>query len=273
MISEERAQERGSKTLLWAFLVSILIHAIVLPAAFWSWARSVRLSQQPPKREWVISSTAVRIERRIVPQRRSVPTQARPQPPPPQPRPVPPRPQVRPQPVRPAAPRQEIARAAPTAPPQSAKRPEHTAAPSLESQLQRQEQTFSQEVARLHERNNPLSIAAPREPPAATYRRTYFDVPGHSHREEVEALLLPLRHWRTSEMSCYYVRYIAQFTSGGSEDGVIPWPVCYPADDDAMAYPPYPHDLPIPLPQRDYVLPAGTYLTPLLREIYDRRGS
>lgn len=271
MISEERDKERGAKNLLWAFLASILIHALVLPAAFWSWTRSVKLSQQPTQREWVVSSTAVRIEHRTVPQRRSNPTPPQPQPVPPQPRPVPPRPQREQQ--QPAAPRQEIAQTAPTAPPQPEKRPEHSPAPSLESQLERQEQTFSQEVARLHEQSNPLSIAAPREPPAATYRRTYFDVPGHSHREAVEALLIPLRHWFASDMSCYYVRYIAQFTSGASEDGVIPWPVCYPANDDAMVNPPYPHDLPIPLPQRDYVLPSGVYLTPLLRSIYDRRSS
>ena len=271
MISEERSQERGAKTLLWAFVASILIHALVLPAAFWSWTRDVLLSHQPRQHEWVVSSTAVRIEHRTVPQRRSLPSTAQ-RPLPPQPRPVPPRPQLQPRQARPAAPREEIARIAPTAPPQSKKRPEPPVAPSLESQLERQQQTFSQEVARLHERDNPLSIAAPREPPASAYRRTYFDVPGHSHREQVEALLIPLRHWLASNMSCYYVRYVAQYTSGGSEDGVIPWPVCYPAGDDAMASPPYPHDLPIPLPQRDYVLPAGTYLTPLLKSIYDRRS-
>lgn len=272
MISEEGDEKRGVRLLLWAFVASILIHALILPAAFWSWTRSVLFSQQPPKREWVVSSTAVRIERRTVPQRRSVPRRAQPPPMPPQPRPAPPQPQRQPQPVRPAAPRQEIARAAPTAPPQPQKQPEHRTTPSLESQLERQQQTFSQEVARLRDQNNPLSIAAPHEPPAAAYHRTYFDVPGHTHRQAVEALLLPMRHWRANEMSCYYVRYIAQFTSGGSEDGVIPWPVCYPVSDDEMINPPYPHDLPIPVPQRDYVLPPGTYLTPLLRSIYDRRS-
>ncbi|HZY98000.1 MAG TPA: cell envelope integrity protein TolA [Candidatus Baltobacteraceae bacterium] len=270
MISEERNEKRGTKTLLWAFLASVLIHALVLPAAFSSWARNVALSQQPLQREWVASSTAVRIERRTVPQPRNVPRPRQPVTPP-RPRPVPPRPQAQPKP-QPAAPRREIARVAPTAPPQPEKRPEQTPAPTLESQLERQQQTFSQEVARLHQQNNPLSIAAPREPPAAAYRRTYFDVPGHRHREEIEALLIPVRHWLTSGLSCYYVHYIAQFTSGGSEDGLIPWPVCYPAGHDVMANPPYPHDLPIPLPQRDYVLPAGTYLTPLLRSIYDRRS-
>lgn len=272
MISEERDQTRGAKTLLWAFVASILIHALVLPVAFWSWARSVLISQQPKQHEWVVSSTAVRIERRTVPNRRSFPKPPQPQPMPPQPQPVPPQPVRRPQPARPAAPRPEIARIEPTAPPQPQKRPERTAEPSLQSQLQQQQQTFSQEVARLHEQDNPLSIALPHEPAASAYRRTYFDVPGHSHREAVEALLLPLRHWRSNDMSCYYVRYIAQFTSGGSEDGVIPWPVCYPLSDDEMMNPPYPHDLPIPLPQRDYVLPPGTYLSPLLKSIYDRRS-
>lgn len=272
MITEERDRERGAKTLLWAFAASILIHALVLPAAFWSWTRSVLLSQQPRQHEWVVSSTAVRIERRTVPQRRNRPTPPQPLPVPPQPQPVPPQPPRPPQPARPAAPRPEIARISPTAPPQPNKSAERVAEPSLQSRLEQQEQTFSQVVARLNEQNNPLSIAATREPPAATYRRTYFDVPGHSRREAVEALLLPLRHWRSNNMSCYYVRYIAQFTSGGSEDGVIPWPVCYPVSDDVMVNPPYPHDLPIPLPQRDYVLPSGTYLTPLLRSIYDRRS-
>lgn len=271
MISEERDQERGAKTLLWAFLASILIHVLVLPVAFWSWTRSVLVSQQPKQREWVVSSTAVRIERRIVPQRRNRPAPPQPRPAPPQPQAVPPRPPRQPQ-ARPAAARQEIARLAPTAPPQPEKRPDRSVQPSLESQLEAQRQTFSQEVARLREQNNPLSLAAPHEPPASAYRRTYFDVPGHSRREAVEAILLPLRHWRVNDMSCYYVRYIAQFTSGGSEDGVIPWPVCYPVNDDVMMNPPYPHDLPIPIPQRDYVLPAGTYLTPLLKSIYDRRS-
>jgi hypothetical protein len=272
MISEERDQRRGAKNLLWAFLASILIHALVLPAAFWSWSRSVLISQQPPRREWVVSSTAVRIEHRTVPQRRSAPAPPQPRPVLPQPQPVPPRPQRQPQPIAAAPARPEIARSAPTAPPQPEKRVERTAQPSLESQLQRQERTFSQEVARLREQNNPLSIAEPREPPAAAFRRTYFDVPGHAHRNQVEALLIPMRHWYANDMSCYYVRYVAQFTLGGGEDGVIPWPVCYPANDDAMANPPYPHDLPIPVPQRDYVLPSGIYLTPLLRSIYDRRS-
>lgn len=265
MISEESDRERDSKNLLWAVLASVLIHALVLPAAFWSWSRSVAQSAQPRQREWVVSSTAIRIEKRTVPMPRAVPV--------PRHQPVPPQPQALPVTPAQAAPsaRAEVAKPAPTAPPQAESKREGTAA-SFEQQLAQQQQNFSQEVARLRAQNNPLSIAQKTQSQPETYRRTYFDVPGHQERNVVQALLFPLRHWYASGQSCYYVRYVAQFSKGGSEDGVIPWPVCYPANDDIMANPPYPHDLPIPVPQRDYVLPSGTYLTPLLKSIYDRRS-
>ena len=264
MISEERDESANPRLLLWAFAASILIHALILPAAFWRWSLSL-ISAQPPQREWVASSTAVRIEHREVPQPRSQPHR--------QPQPLTPRPQsaAAPAAVAPQAARPEIARSAPTAPPQPQRSPDQPAQTSLAQQLEQQQSTFSQEVARLHSENAPLSIASKPEKPSA-YRRTYFDVPGHAFRNEVQAILIPVRHWRAGSLSCYYARYVAQFTTGASEEGVIPWPVCYPANDDVMVNPPYPHDLPIPLPQRDYVLPPGTYLTPLLKTIYDRRG-
>lgn len=152
------------------------------------------------------------------------------------------------------------------------RRPEPSpSAETFDQQLARQEASFSQEVARLNQHQSPLSLASSQPKPPAAFRRTYFDFPGHSERNEVIALLIPLRHWRAQGLSCYYVRYVAQYTAGGNEEGVIPWPVCYPAGDDAMARPAYPHDLPIPYPQRDYVLPPGTYLAPLLQSVYGRR--
>jgi hypothetical protein len=265
MISEEREPKSGTKLLIGAFIGSLLIHALLLPAFFWTWSRSLLLSIQPPKHELIISSTAVRIERRQVTRPPAHATQ-------PAQQAVPPAAAAPAAAPAAAAPRPELARPAPTAPPQPPARKSAESTSSLEQQIARQEQTFSQEVARLNQHENPLSIAPQtRESPAA-YRRTYFDVPGHVERNAVQAILIPLRHWIARDMSCYYVRYVAQFTTGGSEEGVIPWPVCYALNDDEMIHPPYPHDLPIPLPQRDYVLPPGTYLTPLLKSIYDRRG-
>jgi hypothetical protein len=264
MITEEREDRRGAQTLFWAFVASVLIHALLVPALFWTWAKNVALAPQAP-REWVIASTAVRIERRTVPR-----PLARPAAPPPQ-RQVPTQTAAQ-QPAPPAAARRELAHAAPTAPPQAPERPTARPAPqSLAQQLAQQEQQFAQEVARLNRGDNPLSIAPQSHESPSTYRRTYFDVPGHTAREAVQAILFPLRHWRSGQAICYYVRYVAQFETGSNEQGVIPWPVCYPAGADAIAHPSYPHSVPMPVPQPDYVLPPGTYLTPLLQSIYNAR--
>jgi hypothetical protein len=270
MISEERDERRGRHNLLWALLLSAAIHATLLPLGLWLTGLHVTmLAPRQPEREMIVASTAVRIEKRSVPQPRS---------PLPQPRPIRAQRQL-PQPrrvqaARPAAPRHELARSAPSAPPQpKVQKPQpHHAQSSLQQQIAQQERTFSQEVAQLNQRNNPLSIATSAPRPPTTYRRSFFDVPGRLQRDAVQAVLIPLSHWYTHGLSCYYTRYVAQFTNGGNEQGTIPWPVCYPANDDRMAHPPYPHALPIPVPQPDYVLPAGTYLTPLLRSVYDMRG-
>jgi hypothetical protein len=277
MISEERDDERGRHNLLWALLLSAALHATLLPLAFWGAAMKLPLlAAKPPQREEVIASTAIRIERRTVPQPLAVPRpQPRPQPQPkprPQPRPQP-RPRVAPA-ARPSVAPRELARNAPTASPQPTpqKGRANSLQQALEQQIAQEEQQFSQEAARLNQRNQPLSIvtAAPRSP--STYRRTYFDTPGRTQRDVVQAVLIPINHWFSGSLSCYYTHYIAQFTNGGHEEGTIPWPVCYAATDDRMIHPPYPHSLPIPVPQPDYVLPAGTYLTPLLREVYNLRG-
>jgi len=107
----------------------------------------------------------------------------------------------------------------------------------------------------------------------AAYRRTFFDVPGHRDIDAVAVQLIPLRHWFQGVNSCYYTRYVAQYTRGGNEEGTIPWPVCYPINDDRIAHPPFVHDVPVPVPPPGYVLPPGTYLTPLLARIYAFRNA
>lgn len=262
MITEERERHDGVTPWVWALCASLLVHLLGLGFLPSLWERSVRDANRPIETETVVASTAVRLERRPVARPLSHPVPVAPQ----QPKAIP-----RPASLAAAPRRHELARAAPAAEPQPTP-PSARKAQSLDEQLAQQERNFSQEVARLNARNAPFSVATPGREPPASFRRTYFDMPGHKQRDAVEAILIPLRHWYAQSLSCYYVRYVAQFTSGGSEDGVIPWPVCYAVNDDRMANPPYPHDLPIPIPQRDYVLPSGTYLTPLLKSIYDRRG-
>lgn len=253
---------------MWALVLSLMAHALFAGVVPWLFAARLFLMEtQPP--ETVISSTAVRIETRPMPRPRTRPARAaRPRPAAPvQPTKAqtPPRPQPRP------APR-ELARTAPTAPPQPSTPPvqpqKHA---TLSQQLAGQQQQFAREVARLHAADNPLSLAPrSRETPAA-FRRTYFDVPGHRQKDAVQVELIPLRHWYSGATICYYTRYVAQYVRGGNEDGIIPWPVCYPSNADRIANPPYVHDIPVPLPPSDYVLPAGTYLTPLLARIYAGR--
>lgn len=276
MLSGRRGErERGP--LLWAFVVSLALHALLVPLGAWSWI--VRAPLIPPHTERVVASTAVRIEQRPIPVPRT----------PPATRPVPqPRPQtaqratqsVAPVAPRPsAAPKHELSRqdthATPqpqtTAPPTPGRPAAEAAAPSVREQLATQEQNFARVAAQLRTSNNPLSLAPPKRQAPAAFRRSYFDAPGHVQENAVQMQLIPLRRWSSGATICYYARYVAQFATGAGEDGTIPWPVCYPASDDRIANPPYVHDVPLPLPPLGYVLPSGTYLTPLLSRIYGGR--
>jgi hypothetical protein len=269
MISREGDERPRGRLLLWATLLSMLIHALLIPLAAWLSDLQLTFFQaKPPQRETIVASTAVRIERRPVPQPRIVARS-------PSPRvrtPARPRSSVR-APSK-AAPRHELARAAPSALPQPVVRPAKRPAPAtFQQRIAQQEQAFSQEIAQLRARDNPLSLTTTAPAPAAAYRRTYFDVSGHRDADSVQVQLIPIRHWYTVATICYYTRYVAQYTHGGNEEGTIPWPICYPISGDRIANPPFVHDIPVPVPPPDYVLPPGTYLTPLLARIYANRAS
>jgi len=276
MISGRRDdRERGP--LLWAFVASLLLHALLAPFYGRTW--TIRLApSKPVQKEMVVASTAMRIERRTIAVPRSFTadraapaTRAS-------------RPQRSAQPVRPepqaATSRHELARQLPQATPQPQPTADHPAGgpaqaerATLQQQLATQEQRFAREAERLRSENNPLSLAPPKHQIVEAFHRSYFDVPGHVQKQAVQIQLIPLRHWYTGTTICYYARYVAQFATGAGEDGTIPWPVCYSVNDDRIANPPYVHDVPLPLPPAGFVLPAGTYLTPLLARIYASRES
>src|SRR5579862_1869266 len=142
MISEERPEDRRVRALLLALVASTLVHAFVLPAAFWAWGMKLIITNAPPpQREIVASTTAARIERRPVPR-----AHAEPAPQPAQPRrPAPPaqRPSRHSTPMVASAPR-ELAREAPTASPQPPKpaRRSESAPRSLQSRIAQQERQF-----------------------------------------------------------------------------------------------------------------------------------
>ena len=268
MLSVERDERPRGRLLVWATLLSVAIHALLVPIA--AWLGSIALPAVMPKhleRETVVTSTAVRIERRPVPRPR---VRAKPPAGPARPRT---QPRVAQPPQPPASRPHELAREVPSAAPQPTQEPTPNRPSTLAQRIAQQERAFSQEIAQLRARDNPLSLATKAPAPAAAYHRNYFDVPGRNQADAVEVQLIPLRQWYTAAEVCYSARYVAQYLHGGNEEGVIPWPVCYPIDDDKIAHPPFVHNVPMPIPPPDYVLPPGTYLTPLLARIYANRSS
>jgi hypothetical protein len=265
MISERDDEQQGGRgTLLWSFLASMLVNILIWTAFTGRFSFLRAIATQQPEETFIVSSSSIHIERRTIPQPRSVPhsSRAMPRPLTRQPRVTRPKRAARRPESRPA----EIARALPAASPQP--RPGKQREQSLSEQLALQSALFAQEAARLNAQHAPISIAtmAPQQP--ETYQRSYIDASGANAREQVEALLLPKQHWFDASLSCYYVHYYAQWSGGGSEEGNIPWPVCYPRDHDAMLPLNHPHVLPVPAPPIGYVLPPGISLTPLLRQIY-----
>jgi hypothetical protein len=258
-------------------LVLSVVASIALNLLAWMlviWGSAVQLHLRPvtEKPELIVSSSSIRLEQRTVPQPQTAQAQVKTQP---QPQTVTPKSQRMPRKQHVAKPEPqsrptEIAREVPQATPQP---PTHNARhepASLQAQLAQQEQMFAREARQLNSSRS-LSIAtSPPEPPSS-FRRTYFDTNGQQQaREDVEALLEPLpnQHWVKNGMSCYYVHYYAQYSGGGTEEGNIPWPLCYPANHDAMLPLDRTHRLPIPAPPAGYVLPGNVTLAPLLKAIY-----
>lgn len=271
MISEPAEDREGDRRrLALALVASSLVNLCIWVLAIWSAKAALVLPRlHKSEREFVVTSSSLRIEHRIVPRPAHVAT-------PPHPVHVAhtaPAPHA----ARRTTPHQsaiaqqrELARIATASTPAPPRTTHARGAPSLSEQLAEQETAFEREAQELRAQNAPLSVATASPPTPSTFRRSFLDMSGRTPRERVEALLQPLpgKHWVEGGMSCYYVHYYAQFSGGGNEEGNIPWPVCYPADHDAMLPLDHPHDLPIPYPPAGYALPAGAALGPLLESIY-----
>ncbi len=257
-ISDELSRSRRTRE-AWALLASALLNFLLLPLLVWLFGSKMVFVPNQQREQFVVSSSAVHIEHRTVPQPASAPHRALP---------LPQHAQVPKTTVHhPPSQHHELAREEPQAAPQPPARTQAT----LAQTLAKDEQAFSQETKTLHAENNPMSVATIAPQPPSTYQRSYVDINGKDKQENVFAVLTVREKFQTAALHCYYVRYDAQFSGGGTDDGTIPWPVCYPKDHDAMLPLDRPHMLPVPAPQPGYVLPPGTVLSPLLQEIYDRK--
>ncbi len=263
-----RQDERPALVL--SLVASIVINLLAWMLVIWGSAVQLHLRPANEKPDLIVSSSSIRIEHRTVPQPPSAQQRQ------PQTRPqhaATPKHQQMPQKERVAQPEPqarptELARFTPTGTPvPRAERAKHEPA-SLAAQLAQQEQMFAREAQQLNS-SHTNSLATNPPLPASAYHESPIDVSGREEqRESVEALLEPRQHFISRGMSCYYVHYYAQYSGGGTEDGNIPWPICYPVDHDEMLPLNKTHRLPIPSPPSGYVLPPNVTLAPLLRAIY-----
>lgn len=249
MITESDVyQDNRSTALAWALLLSFVFNVAGWMLGLWIfYLVSHFVRPQPQEREYEVASTSVTLYKRVIPQPQRVAPRTTSQS------------MVQPAPQ----PQREAIHEQPRPLVSQAPHP-----PTLAQRLAMQQQEFERTANAMHAANQPLSIATIAPKPPTAIHRSYMDLNGVDSHEHVEAVLVAIDHWNADGMSCYYVRYTAQFSGGGNEDGTIPWPVCYPVTHDAMLPLNRIHDLPIPSPPYGYRLPPGTPLSPLLREIY-----
>jgi len=234
---------RRRSALLVSTLASIAIHAIVLSALFYTLSRTIVPRETP---ETVSQITIANIEEKVTAKNQPVR-------------------RVRPRHVMlPAPTRHELARETIIAPPQPPPRPRSTP-----SGIERDEASFSREVAQLNKANDPHAIPTidpgSQESTMKSYR---FDVSAASRGEEHgNGFITPTAKWHDRGLNCYYGRYEYTYPDGAQESGAISWAFCYQPGTDPFLEPPHP--IPFPDPLAGYVLPPGTYLPPIEKEIYE----
>lgn len=257
------SRDGARRTLVWALVLSLLLHVAVAP--LFAWLLAVRANFTPPKGELqpLTVTSSVRIERR---ERRRVvqpkSSQAAPRavahiavphlPPPAQRLPV-----QRPEPV---VGRHELSTFAKHAPP----------APLSPQSLAVDQQGFAAAIARARDRVNPLngSGSSTSVGPPKHYGANLSDV-SFGAQGGGEGVLTPLRTWKDGAYTYYYVRYYVRLGDGSIESGVVPWPIRYlPGADPFANHTPH---FPLPGPLAGYVAPESTEMQPMIRSCYQRR--
>ena len=255
----------------YALLLSLLAHFVILPLLFWSIAVQLPKEITPPEER--VTSTMVTISSRTIPKPMQPAAQSN--------APVTPQRQQETQPDQPIrqtpvpetpAPRHELSHDSPTAPPQAPQRPNvqpTSAQKTLQQQLNEQQQQYARVAARLSQENRTVSIAtiAP-STPSARYVNDFNESGTRDAFRGGNGLLFPERSWHPDPAhTCYYASYSFRYNSGASEEGVVPWPLCYPINNDEFKKPPHPMELETPAPG----FTTDRFLTPLLKYYYNHK--
>ncbi len=248
--------DESRRRLSFALVVSTVLHLVAL-ALVLRWVATMTivpkgLAQRPALQ------TTLTLEQRIQPRQESQPKPAAAAP-------APARPEPHPVPIPQAPPHHELARVSPTAAPQPPPAPRS----ALEQRLAADQSRFGNEVASLN-KGDDVRISPTIAPGGAGTMKSYaFQPPGGGAGSRFgNGVITPTRHWVDGGNNCYYGHYELEYSDGASEDGDIPWPFCYAPEEDPFLKPPHPIPFPLPLP--GFVLPTGTPLTPIEREVYDQ---
>ncbi|HET7814812.1 MAG TPA: hypothetical protein VFL13_10615 [Candidatus Baltobacteraceae bacterium] len=130
---------------------------------------------------------------------------------------------------------------------------------------------YSKTIAKLRAANNPVAAAA--QP---------VDVGAHTHNYSTDfstsigtggsgqGYLNPVRSWHQDGYDFYYVHYEVEYPDGGTESGIVPWPIRYlpQADPFRLGI----HHMPLPGPLPDFVLTPDMVLHPLTKYCYEHRS-
>jgi hypothetical protein len=118
------------------------------------------------------------------------------------------------------------------------------------------------------QRTDPLSVPSQAPAAAKNYALDMQGAPGNLLRGQ--GFLRPIRQWEQDGYVYYYVSYEIVFSDGTYESGNVPWPIRYLPADDPFTKPP--HQIPLPAPLPDYVLPPDTHLGRALRPYFPNRA-
>lgn len=252
MPASVRKSLRRHRVLIIAIVLSSAIHFVIGPL-FSRW-RAIEVRQGP---EFVVTSSAIKLERHPTPQPRQKQKAERRQTQ---------RQEIRQQIVTPrmrvelTPPPRELARLNPNA-------VEHQPLPprAQPAENMRDEQKFEKVIAQAKIEGNPLSVSPA---PAAASKRYALDFKGKDNPLQTgEGILYPRKTYKEGAETCYYVDYTMVFSDGARDEGRVPWPICYLPKVDPFINE-YQH-FPLPSPRPGYVLPPSELpLNPTLRPYF-----
>ncbi|MGZ3497700.1 MAG: hypothetical protein ACXWNK_18280 [Vulcanimicrobiaceae bacterium] len=264
-----RLRERGLPVLLWAILISTILHFMFGPliaTLIYLHVFPTPSQMQPKPEEEVVTSTAIRIERRAHPRPahpakpRAVIRPAVKQQPIPKPRPRAIAVQT-PPPETPEPPRAVNVTPQPRPRRQEEQRPQQRVLNA--ETIARQESEFAKTIAQARSEDNPVIGSRSTVPPAST-KHYHLDFEGaRGSLGQGQGYLEPIRAWHESGWTYYYVRYEVEYPDGTVETGVVPWPIHYPPGGDPFEL--GVRHLPLPGPPPGYEPPPGEDLHPLVK--------